>query len=300
MPHGLIFHPGPLGAPEPGTGWDTKGTAEANLSRLLMAYIAANELGMSGTQAVVKSLVGLLGAMSRQRDTLNAIVTADHFRLLYQPILRLDNRQLHHHEALLRLAPEPDGQATDTFMFTKRIEALGLFEALDLAVCGKALAVLNTHPTAVIAINVSGRSMQSETFRYTLLDRLAHAKRLMVEITETAEISGIKTAVHTINLLRDQGVRVCLDDFGSGYAAFRYLRELPIDFLKIDGSYVRAAMTDARERDFVASMCSLARTAGAEVIAEQIETENQADLMRDLGATYGQGWLLGHPLEQPF
>lgn len=287
-------------SPGGGPAAETSDAAEALLSRLVTAYIATNDLGTRGRDAVVTSLLGLLGAMERQRETLRDIVSADHFRLFYQPIVRIEDRCLHHHEALLRLDQATAELAGDTDLFTKRIEAVGLSEALDLAVCGKALSVLNACPTAVIAVNVSGRSMQSEPFRMSLLGQLSHAQRLIVEITETAEITDIKMAARSIHLLRDQGVRVCLDDFGSGYAAFRYLRELPIDFLKIDGSYVSAAMTDARERDFVAAMCSLARSAGAEVIAEQIETEEQAALMVSLGATYGQGWLLGRPREQTF
>ena len=88
---------------------------------------------------------------------------------------------------------------------------------------------------------------------------------------------------------------VCLDDFGAGGAAFRYLREFGVDYVKIDGLYVRAATRGARERGFVASMVELAGTVGARVVAEMIETEEQAALMRDLGVQFGQGWLFGRP-----
>ena len=88
---------------------------------------------------------------------------------------------------------------------------------------------------------------------------------------------------------------MCVDDFGVGAAAFSYLREFGVDYVKIDGLYVQRATLGARERGFVASMVELAAAAGAQVVAEMIETEEQAKLMQSLGAQFGQGWLFGRP-----
>jgi EAL domain-containing protein (putative c-di-GMP-specific phosphodiesterase class I) len=106
-------------------------------------------------------------------------------------------------------------------------------------------------------------------------------------------------AAGAIAALRAEGVPVCLDDFGAGGAAFRYLREFGVDYVKIDGLYVRAAARSARERGFVASMVELAGAVGARVIAEMVETEEQARLMRELGVQYGQGWVFGRPGSLP-
>jgi EAL domain-containing protein (putative c-di-GMP-specific phosphodiesterase class I) len=155
---------------------------------------------------------------------------------------------------------------------------------------------------AAIALNLSGLSVQSPEFRIRMLaalDRkvLGAAPRLLVELTETAEIEDEASAAQTLEALRERGIAVCLDDFGAGAAAFRYLRRFRVDHVKIDGAYVRHAAEDERDRGFVAAMVDLARTVGADTIAEQIENEAVADVMRAVGVRYGQGWLFGRPGE---
>ncbi len=153
-----------------------------------------------------------------------------------------------------------------------------------------------------MAVNVSGLSMQSAAFRTRMLEQVAgetgvvragRRPRLIVELTETAEIEDIAGAAVTIRQLRAAGVPVCIDDFGSGNAAFRYLRDFAVDFVKIDGSYVQGALRSTQERNSVAAMVQLARSVGARVVAEMIETEAQARLMDALKVDYGQGWLFG-------
>jgi EAL domain-containing protein (putative c-di-GMP-specific phosphodiesterase class I) len=95
--------------------------------------------------------------------------------------------------------------------------------------------------------------------------------------------------------LRGMGVPVCIDDFGAGAAAFRYLRDFQVDLVKIDGVYVRNATHGDRERNFVASLTEFVNATGAKVVAEMIETEESAQLMHSLGVQYGQGHLFGRP-----
>jgi EAL domain-containing protein (putative c-di-GMP-specific phosphodiesterase class I) len=121
------------------------------------------------------------------------------------------------------------------------------------------------------------------------------ADRLVVEITETAEIEQEDEAIRMIGLLRDHNIPVCLDDFGAGAAAFRYLRAFNVDYVKVDGIYVANALQSERDRGFIAAMVDLARTVGAQVVAERIETEAEAALMLELGVKYGQGYLFGKP-----
>ena len=244
-------------------------------------------------------LAALLRAAGRERDMLSAIVTGEHFHLVYQPIVRLDDRRLQHYEALLRLSPGADGTVADTQAFTARIETLGLSKVLDLAVVARVLSVLRTYPDIRIAVNISGASLQSAAFREALLAQLPHGTGMIVEITETAEITDMRAAAKTLRLLRARGVRVCIDDFGTGHATFRYLRDLPVDCLKIDGSYVRSAPHSTRDREIIAAMCAMAGAFNVEVVAEQVEDDAQARLMMQLGVVYGQGWLLGRPQQQP-
>ena len=118
---------------------------------------------------------------------------------------------------------------------------------------------------------------------------------LLIEFTETAEIEDMDGAAETVRQLRAAGVPVCIDDFGAGGAAFRYLRELRADYVKLDGAFVQRAENSDRDRGIVQAMIEAARAVGAATIAEMIETEGQARLMRNLGVEYGQGWLFGRP-----
>src|SRR3712207_5383771 len=152
---------------------------------------------------------------------------------------------------------------------------------------------------ARIAANLSGLSLQSPDFRARLLDLLDRepmlASRLMAEITETAEIEDEEEAARTVEALRGRGMTLCIDDFGAGAAAFRYLRAFRVDLVKIDGGYLRNAMRSEHDRGILASMVGLIRTVGARSVSERIETEAEAELVRGMGADLGQGWLYGRP-----
>jgi EAL domain-containing protein (putative c-di-GMP-specific phosphodiesterase class I) len=183
-------------------------------------------------------------------------------------------------------------------------EAIGLSEELDGAVLERAVAVLADAPRPPVAVNISGLSMQSPVFRERMLG-LAGIRpgRFLIELTETAQIEDVAGAAATLDKLRAAGIPVCIDDFGAGAAAFRYLREFRVDYLKLDGPYIQRAPRNRHDRHFVASMVSLARSVGVQVIAEMIETEEQARLMREMGVDLGQGWLFGPgaalPTEDP-
>ena len=125
------------------------------------------------------------------------------------------------------------------------------------------------------------------------------AGRILVELTETADIEDLESAKTSIKQLRAMKVPVCIDDFGAGSAAFRYLKEFRVDYVKLDGAYVRGALQNAREHGFLLTMIDLANFVGAKVIAETVETEQEATMMRELGVEYGQGWFFGRPGQLP-
>lgn len=258
---------------------------------------AAREVAASGT------LAGVLAEVAGRTDTMRDAILARRFRLQYQPVVSLVDRTTHHFEALLRPSAPPGGPDQTPQDFVVAVEAMGLTEQLDCAVTETALAALRATPDAAISVNISGLSIQSETFHRRLMAMLtdtmeagpAVARRLLVELTETVEIADTAGAAARLADLRTQGVRVCLDDFGAGAAAFRYLREFGVDVVKIDGQYVRRAALGPRERSSVTAMVDLAAAVGARVIAEQVETEEEAQLMRVLGVELGQGWLFGRP-----
>jgi EAL domain-containing protein (putative c-di-GMP-specific phosphodiesterase class I) len=253
-------------------------------------------------------LAGIINSAGQHAIAMRKALEARRFRLLYQPVVRLSDRSVHHFEALIRPIPL-EGMPTQTPQdFVSFAEALSLSEVLDWAVLETALAALDDAADVCIAVNMSGLSMQNPSYRRKLLDRLEmmrgtagkHApSRLMIELTETAEIDDLAAAASTMEQLRSVGVPVCLDDFGAGVAVFRYLRAFGVDHVKLDGDYVRASCKTRRDRSLVAAMVELAGTAGASVVAEMIETEEQVQIMQQMGVKYGQGWLFGRPGRLP-
>ncbi|MBX9749344.1 MAG: EAL domain-containing protein [Roseococcus sp.] len=251
-----------------------------------------------------EGLSGFVQDMTQRAGTIRRAIAQRRFHLEYQPIKGLADGTLHHYEALLRPEKGLLGAASSPQDFVTLAEAVGLTEELDLAVAEMALAAAKGLAGAQrIAVNASGLSMQSASFReslFTLIEANPHAgQRLMVELTESAEIEDEAAAARTIEALRARGIPVCLDDFGAGAAAFRYLKAFCVDYVKVDGSFVEAAMRSERDRSFVAAMVDLSVAVGAKVVAERIETAEYAQTMQDLGVHFGQGWHFGRPAPLP-
>ncbi len=262
--------------------------------------------GTAGVTAVgaAGGLSGILAQAEMRTKAVRAALAGHRFRLAFQPVVSLKTRAVHHYEALLRPIATPGMPMGSIQEFVTFAEAVGLAEVMDLAVMEQALMALRAAPGVSVAVNLSGLSVQSTAFCERLFALLKEMKpglgpqghgRLLVELTETAEIDDLAAAAATLARLKAMGVGLCLDDFGAGAAAFRYLQQFRVDYVKIDGSFVQAAQQGLRERAMVASMVELATHAGAQTVAEMIETEEQAALMRELGVDQGQGWLFGRP-----
>ncbi|PZW49047.1 EAL domain-containing protein (putative c-di-GMP-specific phosphodiesterase class I) [Humitalea rosea] len=277
------------------------GMNEAQAVRALRHALGAfTRGGASGLAAagMGDGLQAFLDLVAKRRGGYRRTIAERRFRLDYQPICRLADRQIHHFEALLRL----DGAGSaGVGEFVNLVEGAGLSEELDLAVAAVAAEASRDGPS--IAFNISGYSAQSPHFRAALLALLDRARvpagRMLIELTESAEVEDEDEAAITIAALRARGVAACIDDFGAGAASFRYLRAFRVDYVKLDGSFVQAAATQERERSFLASMLDLARTVGAQTVAERIETEEDAARMLALGVDFGQGWLFGRPGKLP-
>jgi EAL domain-containing protein (putative c-di-GMP-specific phosphodiesterase class I) len=238
-------------------------------------------------------LAGFLERSLTRRGELRRQIAERRFAVVYQPIVGLADGRTHHWEALIR----PENGGTQEFVLAA--EAAGLATELDLTMLDAVLAEARAAPGQRIAVNLSALSLQSPSFRERLLARLdaepGVRECLAVEVTETAELDAEGEAAATAEGLRARGVPFCIDDFGAGAAAFRHLRALHADIVKVDGAYVNGAAASERDRAFVAAMVDLSLAVGAQVVAEQVETEAVAAVMRDLGVAYGQGWLFGRP-----
>jgi EAL domain-containing protein (putative c-di-GMP-specific phosphodiesterase class I) len=265
-----------------------------------LAVFARNGVAAMAEAGFRQGLAGFVAEVGQHTRQLSRALHDRRFHLDFQPIMALAGGGLHHYEALLRPEKGLIGADSGPAEFVSLAETVGLTEELDLAVAECAMAALPKLESGQrVAVNLSGLSVQSEGFRAALLARIEACplarSRLMVELTESVEIEHEAAAAGTLAALRKLGIPVCLDDFGAGAAAFRYLKAFAADYVKVDGAFVAAAMDGERDRSFVSAMVDLSTAVGAKVIAERIETPAHAELMRGLGVDYGQGWHLGRP-----
>lgn len=309
----LRDNPGGARARVAGTSFNLKPTGMALAQAARALRYALGQFAGSGMAAadLAGGCFGLPDIIAKAEERTLAMretIANRRFRLAFQPVVALSDRKVHHFEALLRPTANGAIGVETTQDFVTFAEAVGLSEELDWAVLTMALEALRATRDVSIAVNMSGLSMQDAAYCTRLVELIGSlgdtlgprgSKRLLIELTETVEIEDMTTASASIEKLRGAGVPVCLDDLGAGASACRYLRTFGVDYVKIDGVYVRGAETSARDRVFTASMVEIASSVGAEIVAEMIETEAQAGLMRELGVHYGQGWLFGRREQLP-
>jgi diguanylate cyclase (GGDEF)-like protein len=234
-----------------------------------------------------------------EADLRRAILN-DAFEPHFQPIVRLDDGAMVGHEALLRWNHELHG-AQPPAEFIGVGEDSGLIEQVDWLLYRRVFEWMVRHGDGYVSINVSPRHLRSDEFAERLLGMVgeagADARRLRIEITEVALLDDAPRALRMLNLLRDRGVLVLLDDFGTGFSALSYLHRFPIHALKIDRSFVAGldSETHAESLALVRAILALARTLGIDTIAEGIESEHQRDILLHLGCAHGQGYFYGYP-----
>ena len=150
-----------------------------------------------------------------------------------------------------------------------------------------------------VSINLSAQSLSDESFLEDVLDYLetsgVDTERIFFEMTETTAVANLSRALRFIGAVKDMGCRFILDDFGSGFSSFAYLRNLPVDILKIDGEFVRSMESDPIRRAMVASINQVAQVMGIATIAEWVETEATYEMLREIGVDYVQGFWLHRP-----
>jgi len=221
------------------------------------------------------------------------------FEIAFQPVVSLDTGAFHHLEALLRL---PSGQSPAQLL--QLAEANGFIAELDLAMTKETVSRLiavgeKGRPTSV-AINLSGRSLSTPGFAARLSEVLSVRRTLsqlvILEITDSGAIVDLRAANVFIQTMRSAGFKVTLDDFGARGAAFEQLRQIEVDYIKIDGSFIREARKSDRGKAFILAMTTLCRALGITAIAEQVEDPATIDFLRECGVSYGQGFLFGRPM----
>lgn len=237
---------------------------------------------------------------------LQTALMRDRFELYFQPIFPLHNNYngYVHYEVLLRYVDD-DGTHISPDQFLPAAEKYGLATQIDLWVLTTTLDFLqhNLQHTAMLdccSINLSGRSLESHQSRMAILQLIMTADiqpyKICFEITETSAIHNISEAMTFINELKVHGCRFALDDFGTGFSSFNYLKNLDVDYIKIDGSFVRDIISDPLSRAMVKAMNSIGQELGVITIAEYVENEQVHQALKDLDIAYGQGYSLAKPM----
>ncbi|MEH6524984.1 MAG: GGDEF domain-containing phosphodiesterase [Sneathiella sp.] len=280
-----------------------KNEMSANNATQALMYVI-NRFVSSETETFdIKSLSD--GMENRLETTMNRMLALKSvfqnykFNLVYQPIVQIGDGEVHHYEALSRFK---DGESPyETVVFA---EETGIIHDLDLAVAKKAKDKLTEYQKRgdilpKLAINISGLSLESDSFVDSLLalyeDDTEIRENISLEITETARVGDLDRAERVLQTIRSNGMEISLDDMGAGSSSFQYIRALTVDYIKIDGTYIKEVQTNKKDAAILKSMSRLCQELDIGTIAEMVETKEQLHILKVLGVNYGQGWYFGKP-----
>lgn len=220
----------------------------------------------------------------------------------YQPIVRAETLVPAYHECLLRLSEAGGAPVSEPGMIVAA-ERLGDIPALDRKTLDMAIDVLEQHHAVTLSVNLSGLTVSNRAWLRALNARLRLrpdlAKRLVVEITETAAMRDIEESARFIAQVRDLGVRVALDDFGAGFTSFRHLKALAVDIVKIDSSFCAGVAENADNQLFLRSLGTVARGFSLACVAEGPASDADEAFLRGEGIQYFQGNRYGAPTTTP-
>jgi len=241
-----------------------------------------------------------------QRKDISEALAAERFLLMYQPILALDDEQTRIHnraELLLRMLDE-DGNLINPGAFLPAAVRFGLMPQIDRWVVERVFRfyphVFMQNPELVLNLNLSAASIADETLADYLLQMfettVIRPQQICFEIAETAFSHNLANAGRLITRLQAAGCSFALDDFGSGLASFAALKDLHIDFVKIDGNLIRDICSDAVDCTMVESINSMAQLLDIRTIAESVDGEAELEKLKTIGIDYAQGYYLGEPV----
>lgn len=227
----------------------------------------------------------------------------DQFSLLLQAVADTKTQDIKHYEFLLRLHGD-NGEVVLPHHFIQAAERYDLITAIDQWVVKEATRIVATYSEALgaqcsFSINLSGQSAADANFlpyiEQCIEESGIQASSLWFEITETAAITHFQVAVQLFQKLRSLGAKVALDDFGSGLSSFGYLKNLPVDVIKIDGQFVRNIDTDLIDQAMVRAIHQVSNTMGIESVAEFVETEAALHCLAEIGVDLAQGYVIAKP-----
>jgi len=243
-----------------------------------------------------------LGTQFDNLETLKQALKARRFSMNYQPIVDLSSGKPGHFEALIRLRDEA-GNILPPDVFIKVAEKFGLATKVDCMVvstCIRKLAELSHAGKAVsLSINLSGKSVGDAELLALIKNELTATNvdpaLIIFEITETAAFQNFSLVQHFMHEVKKLGCRFALDDFGVGFSSFYYIKQLEIDYLKIDGSFIRHILDSENDKVFVQALIEISRVYKMQVIAEWVENAEVIAVLKKMGVHYGQGYYFGRP-----
>ena len=279
-------------------GRETTATAESLLRDASLALHHAKSVGGGRVEVFEQAMRDASVARLELEADLRSSIANDAFVLALQPIVQLPDLVPVKAEALLRW-PRADGQLISPATFIPVAEETGLIVPIGEWTLDRAAQLVRRAPGGRVSINLSPRQLAApglpERIGRVLRRHRLEGSVLSFEITETMLIEQFDHTAAVLHAIRELGCRVGLDDFGTGYSSLAYLRRLPIDFLKIDGSLTADIDADCQARAITAAIIAMADALDLDVIAEGVETSSQVEVLHELGCGFAQGYFLGRP-----
>jgi diguanylate cyclase (GGDEF)-like protein/PAS domain S-box-containing protein len=274
-------------------------TAEDLLRHSDAALYRAKEDGTGSWALYTPELTAAAMARRYLETELRSAVEREEIRVALQPIVDLQSNEVTGYEALARWHHAQDGWI-DPEQFIMLAESRGLVARLGEQVYAQAmLSMVKENRSGTLAINVAPMQLRDPQFARRLV-RLCEIHglppdRLSVEITERAFMDGAENHLSQLDALRKHGINVVIDDFGTGYSSLAYLRQLPIQGLKVDRIFVQDVGENFKNAAIVKAVVTLSEELGIDVTAEGIQTSEELAIIRSFGCKSGQGWLFGRP-----
>ncbi len=275
--------------------------------------LAAADLAMYQAKETGRGTWHLFSNIDQARERVHTLVywkekieyanSYDQYLLYLQPILSLHNKSVHHYEVLLRMQDE-DGTIHSPAAFIHAAEHTGLIHRIDHLVLRKAVALAakinNTEGSRIsLSINLSAHAFNDPELLPVISQTIASCHidptLLIFEITETAALDNLPGTRSLLRELKKLGCGFVLDDFGVGFSSFYYLRELPVDAVKIDGAFIRNLASNPDDRILVGALCSVARGFGKKITAEFVENQTILDMLESMDIDFAQGYYIGKP-----
>jgi len=238
-----------------------------------------------------------------RKEHIENAIKEDRMLLYFQPIMHIKTGQIMRYETLVRML-DREGNIQTPDSFIPEAEQLGLIDDIDQLVMKKAIKALGEFRAEgfdiTLSVNLSGKAMDNPDIlllvKQLLKEHAVDPSRLVIEITETAAVSDIVGAERLMKEIKELGCYFALDDFGVGFSSFFYLKQLPVDYVKLDGMFIRQLSHNNEDQIFVKALNDMAHGLGKQTVAEFVEDENILLMLEHYGVDYAQGYHIGRPM----